>query len=83
MRPEVKKVTPWFDLHAAGKFLTVSSGQGGSTEKNGENGNMGLELRRSFTRREQPKARSKLDLRAREDTERICRIFSFLRRRLK
>ena len=52
-------MTPWFDLHAAGKFLTVSSGQGGSTEKNGENGNMGLELRRSFTRREQPKARSK------------------------
>ena len=51
-------MTPWFDLHAAGKFLTVSLGQGGSTEKNGENGNMGLELRRSFTRREQPKARS-------------------------
>ena len=60
MRPEVKKETPWFDLHAAGKILTVSLGQGGSTEKNGENGNMGLELRRSFTRREQPKARSKL-----------------------
>ena len=38
-------MTPWFDLHAAGKFLTVSSGQGGSTEKNGENGNMGMDLR--------------------------------------
>ena len=43
-RPEVERETHLFNLHAAGKILTVSSGQGGSTEKNGENGNMGMDL---------------------------------------